>query len=229
MSQTQTPADRLQTYAAEAYGSERTGPSSYVDVPPRLVAGTLCLDFVNTVSRPTAELTPNERLTGYSELLFWARAAGILDDAGLKALTAAAEADPSGAAAVLAKAVALREALAALIAGSDGPPEALSVLNGLLERAPQRRRLAPNGPGFAWRVEQPGEDLERPLWQVAWDAAALLTSDRLERVRRCVAPDCGWLFLDLTRNRSRRWCSMEDCGNRAKARRHYAKRKRSGG
>ena len=69
------------------------------------------------------------------------------------------------------------------------------------------------------------EALERPLWPVLWAAAELLTSADRDRVRACASDPCRWLFLDLSRNRSRRWCSMEDCGNRAKARRHYARSK----
>ncbi|MCB0153982.1 MAG: CGNR zinc finger domain-containing protein, partial [Anaerolineae bacterium] len=55
-------------------------------------------------------------------------------------------------------------------------------------------------------------------------AAELLTSDRLNRVGQCAGESCGWLFLDTTRNHSRRWCEMEHCGNRAKAKRHYRRR-----
>jgi predicted RNA-binding Zn ribbon-like protein len=61
------------------------------------------------------------------------------------------------------------------------------------------------------------------LWPVVRDAADLLTSKELNRVGRCADERCGWLFVDTSRNRSRRWCSMESCGNRAKARRHYRK------
>jgi predicted RNA-binding Zn ribbon-like protein len=73
--------------------------------------------------------------------------------------------------------------------------------------------------GYHWQEARRHDPLERPLWPLVWDATALLTSDR-----DWVEADghCGWMFLDLSRQRTRRWCSMEDCGNRAKARRHYA-------
>ena len=67
--------------------------------------------------------------------------------------------------------------------------------------------------------------LDRPLWPVLRSAAALLTSDDIARIRECAAERCAWLFIDHSRNRSRRWCDMRDCGNRAKARRHYARAK----
>ena len=67
------------------------------------------------------------------------------------------------------------------------------------------------------------------LWPVVQSAVDLMTSPELDRVGQC-ADDrgCGWLFVDTTKNRSRRWCDMRDCGNRAKARRHYAKKKSEG-
>ena len=94
----------------------------------------------------------------------------------------------------------------------------------ILEQAPARDALSARDGGFAWAAGAPGTPLRRPLWPVLWSAADLLTSDRLARVRSCGDPRCGWLFLDTSRNRSRRWCDMADCGNRAKARRHYARR-----
>ena len=63
------------------------------------------------------------------------------------------------------------------------------------------------------------------LAPVLWSAGDLLTGGRLDRVRRCANPDCGWLFVDDSRAGKRRWCSMSSCGNRAKARRHYHKTK----
>ncbi|HLI50521.1 MAG TPA: CGNR zinc finger domain-containing protein [Thermomicrobiaceae bacterium] len=78
---------------------------------------------------------------------------------------------------------------------------------------------------LAWQVHD--LDLNLPCWPVAYSAAQLLASTRLDRVRQCAGDDCGWLFLDTSRNHSRRWCDMSDCGNRAKARRHY-RRARAG-
>ncbi|MBD3886162.1 CGNR zinc finger domain-containing protein [Phormidium tenue FACHB-886] len=65
--------------------------------------------------------------------------------------------------------------------------------------------------------------MEYPLWLVIRSAEALLTDSHLNRVREWAETDCGWVFLDMSRNRSRRWCDLEDCGNRAKARRHYGR------
>jgi len=74
-------------------------------------------------------------------------------------------------------------------------------------------------------LKRGGDDLERPLWEIAHSAADLLTSGDQERVKECASTTCEWVFLDKSRNRSRRWCDMSDCGNRAKARRFQARKR----
>jgi len=78
---------------------------------------------------------------------------------------------------------------------------------------------------WAWR-RSPRPDLNRVLWLVVWTAAELLTSSEIERIRRCAGSGCAWLFIDRSKNQTRRWCDMSVCGNRIKARRHYASVKR---
>jgi predicted RNA-binding Zn ribbon-like protein len=95
----------------------------------------------------------------------------------------------------------------------------------VLRRASAETRLVASGRGFTWSLAEEEDDLERPLWLVSRSAAELLASDELERVRRCAGHPCGWLFLDASKNRSRRWCSMASCGSRAKMRRLYARRR----
>jgi predicted RNA-binding Zn ribbon-like protein len=166
------------------------------------VAGSLCLDFVNTVD-PRHATPREERLPDYAAVLDWARQAGI-------------EASPLEAAAASRaheEAIALRETLYAIFGavarGEASPEEALRHLNDEIARRP--RRIS----GFAWVAD----DVLAPI---VWSAAELLTGGPLERVRECPGDDtCGWLFLDTSRNGSRRWCDMRTCGNRAKAKRHY--------
>jgi predicted RNA-binding Zn ribbon-like protein len=68
--------------------------------------------------------------------------------------------------------------------------------------------------------------LERPWWPVVRSAAELLTSPHLlDRLGQCADPQCGWLFLDTSKSRTRKWCDINDCGNRAKQRR-FQKKKR---
>lgn len=85
-------------------------------------------------------------------------------------------------------------------------------------------RLIATDSSFAWEWTET-DQLEFILWQVVRSTADLLTSPERDRIRECAGEDCGWVFLDLSRNRSRRWCDMEDCGNRAKAHRHYDRKK----
>jgi predicted RNA-binding Zn ribbon-like protein len=94
-------------------------------------------------------------------------------------------------------------------------------VNAALHEALPHLRVARHGGGYAWDWADGGKPLMAPLRPIARSAAELLTSDDLARVRECDGAACTWLFLDQSRNRSRRWCSMESCGNRAKARRHY--------
>jgi predicted RNA-binding Zn ribbon-like protein len=140
---------------------------------------------------------------------------------------------------VLRRARALREALFAIfsaVAGGDVPGATdLETLNDELKRAMGHARIVagqggdPIRPGsvrgkhagYRWGWEGAGDDLDQILWPVARSAAELLTDDSLARVRECDAGNCAWLFLDTSRNRSRRWCDMTVCGNREKAQRHY--------
>jgi predicted RNA-binding Zn ribbon-like protein len=100
-------------------------------------------------------------------------------------------------------------------------------LNDALAAGARYRRLVPEREGFGWTWVESEEPLEDVLWPVAQSAAELLTSDAMERVKECRNQQCTWLFVDRSRNGSRRWCDMKDCGNRAKARRHYARQKGS--
>jgi len=192
---------------------------SYRTTRPKLVGGALCLDFVNTVEwRGAPERA--ERLTNYAELLAWAEAAGAIDRRTRIRLDGAAKARPQAAAAQLAAAIELRETFAGLLA-PDPRLLLLDRLNAWLARAPERTRIAASAQSYVWAASRERDDLAAPLWPVVWSAADLLTSGQAQRVRSCSDRRCAWLFLDISRTRRRRWCSMEGCGNRAKARRHY--------
>ena len=192
---------------------------SYRVMRPKLVGGALALDFINTVEWRGAP-QPSERLTDYGELLIWAEAAETIDRKTRLRLETAAARDP-GATAALAEAIAFRETLAALFTADAPRPAPVDRLNAWLARAPERRRLAASGEHLAWAAERDGDAFLAPLWPVVWSAADLLVSGQAARVRACADRRCAWLFLDSSRSRHRRWCSMEGCGNRAKARRHY--------
>jgi predicted RNA-binding Zn ribbon-like protein len=94
-------------------------------------------------------------------------------------------------------------------------------VNAEIGNALANAQIASVGSGFTWDWTD-GNTLDAPLWAVARDAGNLLTSESLQRLRECDGDVCGWLFLDLTKNGSRRWCDMRGCGNRAKVRRYRA-------
>lgn len=198
---------------------------SYAQTPPRLIAGALGLDFVNTLEWRGDPAMPGERLVSYAELVLWATHAGALGRPEARRLQARARRRTGEAEAVWREAIALREALARLFAAPRGSSaKHLALVNRMLARAPGRTRLASTPEGFGWSTGA-ANALERPLWPVLWSAAELLTSGRIGQVRTCGDARCGWLFLDTSRNRSRRWCAMDDCGNRAKVRRHSERRR----
>ena len=199
--------------------------------PPRylLVGGRLCLDFCNTVRDRTGD--PVERLSDYGELVGWSWRAGVLNAEEAGRLRRAARRSPTAAVAVLERALALREALHGVFtAAAEGrvpEPAAIDALNSELGRAMARSQLVTTEGGYTWVWDEGGRALDSMLWPVARSAADLLTSGDLAAVRECAGRGCGWLFLDTSRNRTRRWCDMRVCGNRAKARRHH-ERLRSG-
>lgn len=205
-------------------------------VPPRgafeFNSGRLCLDFTNTVrARPLSERV--EYLNQYEDLLEWSRQATILTPGEASALGQEAHRRARQAAEALARAIALREAIHGLFsaraAGLPAPPADLRTLNQAIGLAMSHAGLTPSAGRFQWSWPEARLDLDRVSWWVARSAAELLTSSDLTFVRECAGYDCGWLFMDTTKNRSRRWCNMSTCGNRAKGRRHYERKRAAGG
>ena len=195
-----------------------------------LTGGRVCLDFPNTVDNRPVEWR-KDLLETYADLVAWGRQAELLSDADARGLLAAGGRRPPGAARVLQTAKALREALfgvfAPLAAGRVPMKRDWAGLEAHLRAALRHTRLERTPRGFAWGWSRAPDALDRVLWPVARDAADFLTSGDLSRLRVCAADDCDWLFLDQSRNQSRVWCNMQVCGNRAKARRHYARAKKS--
>lgn len=197
--------------------------------PPRylMVGGRLCLDFCNTVR--DRDGAPQERLTDYSELVGWSWRAGVLNAEEAIRLRRAARRAPTAAVSVVERAIALREAVhtifVAAARGEDADPDAIEALNSELGSAMARSQLVRADAGYTWVWDEGGRALDCMLWPVARSAADLLTSGELAAVRECDGRDCGWLFLDTSRNRTRRWCDMRICGNRAKARRHHQRQR----
>jgi len=195
--------------------------------PFELSGGALCLDFANTWGDRAR--TESDRLASYGDLLAFARQAGIASGPVVSALARLAARDPAAAVGAVTRARALREAIARLFSaqarGREVSPGDVERLNDALMQGLTRLRVDRTEQGYRWRWSHDPIDLDAPLAPIARSAAELLTSAELRRVRECDGDDCTWLFLDGSRSRSRRWCSMASCGNRAKARRHYRRRR----
>ena len=187
-----------------------------------LSGGVLCLDFANTVSNRGSD-APIDRLIAYGDLLSWSEQSRAATAAQVRDLAKLAAAHPSTARDALARAVEVREALYRLFAAASAKkrprPADLALVNEQIPFALRRSRLAAAGEHYLFRVEAAADDLLSPLAPVIKSAVDLLTSASLDRVRTCAADTCEWLFLDTTKNRTRRWCDMKVCGNREKVRR----------
>ena len=194
-----------------------------------LNGGCLCLDFANTVDKRSEE-DRRDHLASYADLVSWGEQARALTAADGKRLRQLATRRPGEGRAALRRARQVREAIFVILhAVADGrkpPREELETLNAALPSALGRQRLVPARDRMEWGFVDEPENLDRVLFPVVRSAAELLTGDDLDRVRVCCSDCCAWLFLDSSRNRTRRWCDMTVCGNRAKARRHYARLKR---
>lgn len=189
--------------------------------------GRLCLDFANTGRRPRGVLEWDD-LSDYQDLVAWSQQTGILSANDARALVTGAADQPGRAGSVVGGARDLREAIyrvfSAVAAGQTPAATEVSVLSDAATSAWTHHRIAPSDAGFAWELVLDPGSLELPLWPVARSAAELITSADLTSVRECALETCSWLFLDRSKNHSRRWCDMKSCGNRSKARRHYRRR-----
>ena len=190
-------------------------------------SGNLVLDFVNSAEFHASD-HPDEMLESYTDLLSWSHAAGILTQNEVKDLQLHTEKNAKRAAERLNSVLALRELLYRMLSAAASH-EAIDVsdlsgFNQYLSEALLHSRISPSEDQFTWSWDPDGNPSDRIQWMLVREAANLITSDEIKRVGEC-ADDrgCGYLFIDTSRNHSRRWCSMENCGNRAKAQRHYQK------
>jgi predicted RNA-binding Zn ribbon-like protein len=205
-------------------------------LPVKFIGGRLCLDFVNTAGgrisrgargRDYADAVMLDKIANYQDLLAWSVLAGCVDRRRAGRLARLAEHKGLEAAGVLARALRLRESLYRLfkcVVEGWRPPQAdADVLRRELAIARMHQRLTAHGGQFAWTFPERPAALDRVLWPAPLSAAELLISGDLARLGQCAGADCGWLFLDTSRNHRRQWCDMQDCGNRAKVQRFRRK------
>jgi predicted RNA-binding Zn ribbon-like protein len=191
----------------------------------RLVGGNLALDFINTRAGPPVGSPDDDVLTGYPELVAWGVYAGVLTSAEAAALRRASRNDPGGADTTFARSLRTRDYLdrifRTLAADRSPRPSALARLRDDEAEALGHARLDREGT-FAWTWRD-DHTLARPLRPVVHAAVQLLTTGALDRIKGCGG--CRFMFNDETKNRSRRWCSMGDCGTAEKIRRYVAARR----
>jgi predicted RNA-binding Zn ribbon-like protein len=192
------------------------------------IGGSLILDFTNVGTHAGHN---HEHLRSYDDLVDFVQQAGGLSPADARRLTADAGRHPSAAKAVLARAIALREAsmrvFSAFARKKTPSSRDLELISREAAAALAQRRIALAGKQITWTWSD-DVTLERVLWPIAQAGSELLTSDGDRgMVRECASDTCEWLFLDRTRNHSRRWCDMADCGNRAKQQRLRARARKA--
>jgi predicted RNA-binding Zn ribbon-like protein len=199
--------------------------------PPRfdLIAGSVCLDFVNTLD--DRHIKPKELLETYIDLARFGEDTGVLTASQVDRLFERSYVNPERAQQVLLIGRELREAIHdvfwAIINKREVPALALAKLNNYVQAAAGHTRLVAVKDGFEWTFDDL-LDFDSVLWPIARSAADLLASEQLAYVRACSSKACEWFFLDTSKNHHRRWCDMTRCGNRAKVRRFYARKKKKG-
>jgi predicted RNA-binding Zn ribbon-like protein len=208
-----------------------SGRAGHVD----LVAGVLCLDFVNTLDPRVVTqdgTIPRNYLTAYGELIAWGQHVDVLTPSQAQDLLKAAEEHPDQSQAALDHALKLRETIYkiffAISQHREVPAKALESLKNIYAQATQLGQFASTEEGFALIWTHDGTDLHSPLWPVTASAVELLLRGDQQRMKECpsASEGCGWLFYDTSKNNSRRWCSMRTCGMESKDRRR-GKRKLS--
>jgi|SRR5688500_7238973 len=203
--------------------------------PFKFIGGDPSLDFVDT-----ADWTPQgpleDRLTDYDRLLDWAEKSGVLGKAQVSRLRARAARSPRAAKEALEASRHCRWVLHRVFESVVSGKRALDAIgdfNALLREAHEHLALTPRAAGSSataragaplrWEWRDAGEHLDAVRWPIVRAAAALLVSDEAAHVRVCGGPDCGWMYVDRSRNGLRRWCEMSVCGTREKSRRRAMK------
>jgi predicted RNA-binding Zn ribbon-like protein len=196
------------------------------------VGGALCLDFINTVDlhAPDAAPTFDYLAPGYANLLAWSSHAGTVDEQTHASLLRLARKDGRQAAAVRQRAIHLREALVRIVhALRWDEPQPLAAMDAFsleLDLARARQRLIMRDGYLTWEFSEENA-LDAILWPIAISAIDLLGTDAVRRIGECEGTACDWLFIDTSKNHSRRFCSTTGCGNAARIRRYRTRERES--
>ena len=189
----------------------------------------LCLDFMNTVSWHLNKNMYGEYLTSYSVFVKWCHLRGIINRKQANFFAEESRKRSLETTEVYQRVIKLRESVFRILLAvidKDSPKQTdFDLLNSEIERMLPLYRLKYVDQRFIWENIGDAINLDWMLSIIVQNITEFLTSDQLGRLKVCSDDNCGWLFVDMSKNKSRRWCSMKDCGNRAKARRHYSKKR----
>jgi len=200
--------------------------------PPKhrfdLTSGHLCLDFVNTVDNRLSS-QPQERLTGFAELVAFGEQAGALSASEAHKLQREGRENSRAASALFQRSLAVREMMFRILSAVAACHKVSGVdvlaFNAAVRRSNACSLVTPGDGKAAWQWLGKSGDADQLIGKIVRSAVELLTSDDIQCVKKCAADDCGWLFLDDSRSRNRRWCEMRTCGSRQKARAYYQRKK----
>ena len=220
----------IRVHKMQDYREQRMPTSTHA--PFRYVGGDPALDFVNTVDWTDHGLV-HERLSDYARLVRWAEGAGIIRVADAGELLKRARRRPDEARRAYRSALRLREAMQCVVNGLAAPKgvapgelqAALKLLNASLRESLTRLNLEQGAHGMSLSWRGFGDELESPIWALVWSAARLLASEEVGKLRICAGDNCGWVYVDRSRNGLRRWCQMATCGTLRKTERRRARRR----
>lgn len=196
----------------------------------RLDGGCTCFDFINTVNSRSEEDEPYEYLGSYGEFMKWSGRVELLPRERIKKLSGYADANPKEAGRTLEEIKQVRELMyrifSAIAAEAPVGDSELDTFNTRLAESISKLQFVSGGDELqlSWKTGEP--DLNEPLWRVMKSAFDILTEEPAGRIKECEA--CGWIFLDQSKNKSRRWCNMQTCGSAHKAKKYYYRKKMEG-
>jgi predicted RNA-binding Zn ribbon-like protein len=206
---------------------DHSGRSGIRPAQFELISGHPALDLVNTLDWRFRDTGPEELIPTYDDLVRFIEQCGLVSSARARRLIRSTGA--SKVAQVVAETQRMREAASrifyAVIDGNDPPPQAIDELERFYSEAETHRRLGWSESHLVREFSGNGLAPEFPLWMLTLKTVELLSSEAMSLLRACGNSECLWLFLDTSKNHTRRWCDMKVCGNRMKARRFKAQRR----
>jgi len=197
-----------------SYMPSRTPHDSY-----SFIGGELCLDFINTLGGMRGKET-KEYLQDYNDLVNWASKAKIILPEIKDELVEGSRYRASMVKEVYQRSLEFRECLYRVLEShlEEQYPNAedMEIINSEQTEANKHLKLVFDRGGYSWRFDERTTREDFVLWLIVHSACRLLTSDLLGYLKICGSSTCGWMFLDQSKNKSRRWCEMKTCGNRTK-------------